>query len=163
MTHGLSLMQTQELVGLERWIASEQSHLERLQTEMQRAQIAFDLAGAVAHHDSLIPEKQACYQQIAQAIGGLYAAFQHLADVDREQKAPLQALTSPSGQPFAPISAEELVQNVLSRMPDALSLQGVVFGQRLTQGDLDQMMDVDSGVRPISERMIQRFLQGRQA
>jgi hypothetical protein len=159
-THGLSLMQTQELVGLELWIASEQAHVERLQTQIARAQIAFDVEAAVQHHDSLIETKQQCYQAIAAAIAGLYDAFAELARVDEAQKEPLRAITSPSGTPFAPIGSDELVQNVLSRMPDALAWNGVVFGQKLTKGDLDQMMDVDSGTRPISERMIRRFLGG---
>jgi hypothetical protein len=157
---GLTLVEVQEQLGLERWIELEQVHLERLQTESTRAQIAFDLQSAVAYHDRYIEEKKQCYQQIAEALGGLYAAFQHLANVDREQKEPLQALRSPSGQPFAPISAEELLGNVVSRMSDSLSWRGVLHGQRLTGGDLESMLDVDTSTRPISERMMRRFLEG---
>jgi hypothetical protein len=153
-------MQTQELVGLELWIASEQAHLERLQTEIARAAIAFDLQGAVQHHDSLIETKKQCYQYIAEALAAVHEAFAELGRVDEEQKALLRQVASPSGQPFAPITSSELLDNVTSRTPFGQALSAILYGLRLTKGDLDQMMDVDSSTRPISERMVRRFLGG---
>jgi hypothetical protein len=163
-TQGISLDETDELLRLEKWIALEEPHLERLQVEITRAAFAFDLDAAKDNHDAHIPEKRAWYPAFAAWLGAGYDLMDEFLRIDRAQKGPLTTLIPPEGgPPFAQVGSEEVLQNVLSRAPNAGALLEVLTGPRLTVGDLESMQDVDPGCREISERAMRRFVEGRKA
>jgi hypothetical protein len=60
-------------------------------------------------------------------------------------------------------ASDELLHNVVSRMPNANGWQQVLLGptsRPFDQNDVEAMQDVDDGTSYISKRTIQRFLEG---
>jgi hypothetical protein len=165
---GLTLAEVTEQQALERLLANRLPTLERLQHDATYAIAQIDAVAVKAAHDRHIPAKQMAYARIAAAVAEVHAAFRDLQDLHDTQVAPLEALRQPvTNQPAVPVrSGWEVAQDVASRMPAAMGWTQVLFQPTsgpLTQGDLDQMMDADPGLRELNPRILERYLAGLRA
>ena len=153
-----------DLRALADMIEDTKQRLEPLKAQVARAQARVGVLAKVAHHNSLVEAKQNWHVQFFGHLARVVEHLQAFPPLDTAQKAPLAELTRPDGRTFPTLDAAEVLQNILSRVPHAAVLRDGLFAlmtRPITNGDLEAVMDVDSGTRPLSEQTVRRFLEGR--
>jgi hypothetical protein len=105
------------------------------------------------------PLKEQAYAALALAITNLYAAFAALADLHTRQAEVAAQARYRGRRLLAAGDGRELLASLVSRMPAPLGWDQILHAGPLTQGDLEQMKDVDPGMREISPRMIRTYLE----
>jgi hypothetical protein len=153
-----------DLRALADMIADTKQRLEPLAAQVAHAQARLGVKAAIAHHNSMVEAKQAWHTQFLGHLGQVVQDLLAFPALDTAQKAPLAALKRPDGRTFPTLGSAEVLQNILSRVPHATVLRDgllALMTRPITQGDLEAVMDVDSGTKAIEEKTVRRFLEGR--
>jgi hypothetical protein len=153
-----------DLRALAAMIDDTKQRLEPLAAQVKQAESRIGVTAAVTHHNAYVEPKQDWHRQLLSHLSQGVADLQSFPALDTAQKAPLAQLARADGRTFPVLDAGEVLQNILSRVPHSAVLRDgllALMGRPITNGDLDAVMDVDSGTKPLSEGTVRRFLEGR--
>jgi hypothetical protein len=102
-------------------------------------------------------EKQAAYEALVAAIAELARAVAVLAQVHERQDRLVHRMPRAIWERLSFPDTAAFLNNLAARLPRGWGAATLAI-QPLTQGELNQVVDVDQGLRDLPERALARFL-----